>query len=117
MTNPILADFPAYQILGLLQGSNIELTQDKGYCRLAVVQLFIKSFPGDKYEWVRGFQIGTDDKTGVFAYGTGSTITNSPRQKTIHVGAELGDIIQIEGTHYRIDPDHNKNIKLTEVGA
>lgn len=117
MTNAILADHPAVKIHSLAEGHNIELTDDKGYARTGPVALYIRAFPGDRYEFIRSFTIGCDgdDPSNVWAFANTSVLSDSPSDKRAAVGCELGDTIHIEGGDYRVDPASNKNITLTAV--
>lgn len=106
----VLKDYPAKQVIG--GDFDVQLTNDKGYCRTAPISITIKSFPGDKHEWLRDFTIGFDDKDGYWAYSHGSMITAEKQAKQITAGFELGDTIKIEGKAFTIEPDNNHNIKL-----
>jgi hypothetical protein len=113
----LIADFPAVAIFALPTDHDIRLSEYKGNYRTASLSLRIKSFkrtrPG--YEWLSSFTIGCDHKDGVWAYRNATMLTDTPRDKDIAFGAELGDLIRIEGSEYRIEEDHNQNIKLIAV--
>jgi len=110
----VLSDRPGLIVFGL-EGHDIHLDEDKGYCRTGSVPITIRAFPRDKYEWVRNFTLGHDPESGYWAYGRAAMITAEPTARTISLGFELGDTIRIEGRTFTIEPDHNHNIKLTEV--
>lgn len=116
MTNPILADFPAYTVLALPEDHDIILTDDKGYARIAPITFRVKSLKRDKagYEYLRSFTIGCDgdNSENVWVYGNGSMITNSKSSKDFCIGIELGQKIRIEGREYIVEEDANNNIKL-----
>lgn len=113
----ILADHPAVTILALPEDHDMQLTNDKGYCRTGVMSLYVRAFPGDRYEFIRSFTVGcdSDDATKVWAFGNGAMLTAEPRDKEIAVGCDLGDTIRIEGREYRVDPAPNNNIALTAI--
>ena len=112
----LVANFPALMVFGgVSMRSNLQLTEDKGYCRVSSINIVIRAFPKDKYEWIRKFTVGGDDENGVWAYGTGSMITSEQRSTEIAIGYELGDQISIEGKQYVIESAPNHNIKFVEV--
>jgi len=113
----ILADYPAFMVTSLPEGHDIPLTEDKGYCRTSPIVLRIAGFKNEKsgHEYLSGFAIGADDKSGVWAYGRGSMLTAERRAKEYHFGASIGDTIRIEGVDYIIREAANKNIKFEEV--
>jgi hypothetical protein len=84
MTNStftVVADFPAMQVFKI-DAHDIALTEQKGFddtdCRVAKAPIVIKSFTGDKYEYIRKFKIGFDGTDGYWAYGTGAMLTDTP---------------------------------------
>ena len=113
----VLADFPAYTVLALADEANIQLDNDKGYARTSTLTFRVKSFPKDKYEYLRSFTIGCDgdNADNVWAFGNGSTLTAEARSKEYCAGIELGQVLTIEYKQYRVDPAPNKNIKLVAL--
>lgn len=112
----ILKDYPAYTVASLPEGHDIQLDQDKGYCRTSSIVLRIATFKKDgPAEYLSSFTIGADDKKGVWAYGKGSMLTAKKRAKGFHFGASLGDTIRIEGVDYIIAKAPNNNIKFEAV--
>lgn len=110
----ILADHPAKTVYAI--GGPLPLDNDKGYVRTMSIPVFLKAFPGDRHEYIRSFTIGVDAETGEpFAYGNGSMITAETSAKAVALGLSLGDVVEIEGKSYRIEQDHNKNIKLVSA--
>lgn len=112
-----LATFPAFDVIALPEGHDITLSDDHGYCRTAPIAFALKGFPGERYEWVRGFTIGCDgdDPAHVWAFGNGAMLTAETRAKETRVGIELGDRIQIEGADYIVEAAPNHNISLTRA--
>ncbi len=118
MTITILSDRPATTVLALVEGHNIELsTQPGSRCPTAPTPIYIRAFPGDRYEYVRSFTIGCDpsDPSNVWAYANASILSDSPTAKRTAVGCDLGDTIRVEGQDYRVDPASNRNIRLTAI--
>ena len=118
MTNPtltVVADFPAMQVFKI-DAHDIALSDQKDEdCRVSKAPIVIKSFKGDKYEYIRKFKIGFDGTDGYWAYGTGAMLTDTPSKKELLIGFELGDTITIEGHKFRIDPAPNNNIKFVGI--
>jgi hypothetical protein len=113
----ILATYTAFDVLGLSEGADIALSNDKGYVRTAPFAFALKGFPGDRDEWLRAFSIGCDgdNASNVWAYGNGAMITSEARAKEVRIGIELGQTIQIEGQLYKVTAAPNKNIALVAV--
>jgi len=116
-TLSILAEYPAVLVLEIPATMDIQLTNDKGYARTAPFAIYLKSFTRDRYEFIRSFTIGCDgdNPENVWAYGNGSMLTAEERRQETAFGVELGQVIRVEGREFRVEPDHNHNIKLTEV--
>jgi len=111
----ILKIHPAVVILSLVEKHNLYLSVDRGECRIFPMEFYIKSFPGDKHEYIRSFTIGFEDDSGVWAVGKGACITAEKKKRKIAIGASLGDKITIENVEYVIEADYNHNIKFTKV--
>ena len=111
-TMTILADYPAVTVVAAHDGYDIQLDNDKGYARTSNIEFMLRGFPKDKYEYIRSFTIGSDDETGVWAFGNGAMLTSEKRAKKIAIGIELGQTIRVEGRDY-VEAAPNKNIKLT----
>jgi hypothetical protein len=106
--------YPAFDVYPLVEGHNIELHQEAGrVAPTALVDLRIRAFPGDKYEFLRSFTIGADAKgEHPWAFGNASILSSTPTRKGTALGCDLGDLITIEGKQYKVLPDHNHNIKF-----
>ena len=109
----ILANHPAVMVVAAHDGYDIQLDNDKGYARTSKIEFILRGFPKDKYEYIRSFTIGSDDETGVWAYGNGATLTSGKKAKKIAIGIELGQTIRVEGKDYVVEAAPNNNIKLT----
>jgi len=115
--NLLLANYPALSVVNpaaVAGGVNIELNEDKGYCRVGSQEITIRCFPRDKYEYIRNFSFGEADGE-YFCNPVSAMITSSPQAHKVTYGFELGDVIVIEGKEFKLLPDHNNNIKLEAV--
>lgn len=112
----ILANYPALTVINpnsVDTDIDFKLDNDKGYCRVSTQMITIRSFPRDKYEYIRNFYFGEADGE-VFCNPDAVVISSSNKHK-VTVGYELGDEISIEGKKYRLTEAANKNINLVEV--
>jgi len=109
----LVADFPAKSVYSY-EKFNIPLDVEKydGEVRTASASITIRSFAGDKYEYLRDFTVGWDAEGGVWANDNGAMLTAEKRAKKITLGYELGDTIRIEGKLYIIEAAPNHNIKF-----
>lgn len=106
-----VADFPTKAVYSY-EKLNIPLDVERydGEVKTSSITVTIKSFSGDKYEYVRDFTVGWDADSGVWAYGNGAVLSSQNRSKTFSFGYELGDTIKIDGEIYTIEAAPNHNI-------
>lgn len=79
---------------------------------MSSINITIRAFANDKYEWVRNYTVGWDSKDGHWAFGNGSMVTSSKTEQKVYLGYEIGDTINIAGEVLTICAASNHNIKF-----
>ena len=103
----------AAQLVIRSENANIQFNDaDNHGVRKAIIDISIKSFPSDKYEYIRSFYIAYHDDEGYWATPRSATVHSGKSNTKVELGYELGDKIYLEGNKFTIEPDHNGNLKL-----
>lgn len=117
MTDSILANFPAMTVLNpaaVVGGVDIQLDDDKGYCRVSTQLVTLKCFPRDKYEYIRNFYFGYADGK-YFCNPCAAVLSDGPSAHKVTYGIELNKPICIEGQMFILRQAANKNITLEVI--
>lgn len=112
----LLANHPALTVINPKASAtevNFKLDNDKGYCRASTQKITIRSFPRDKYEFVRNFYFGEAD--GEMFCNPDPAVVSSSNKHQVTVGYELGDEVTIEGKKFTLKEAANNNIELVAV--
>lgn len=114
----ILANYPALTVINPAvideEVKNIQLNEDKGYCRVSNQEITIRSLSRDRYEYIRNFYFGSADGE-FFCNPSVAMISSTPSAHKVTIGYELGDTVTIEGKNFILQEAPNHNIKLVEV--
>ena len=113
----LLASYPALTVINpnaFEEPLDLQMTEDKGYCRVCPQEITIRAFPRDKYEYIRNFYFIEADGE-YFCVPSAAMISSSGTEHKATYGFELGDIITVEGKQFRLLEDWNKNIKMERV--
>lgn len=112
----LLANYPALTVINPKAAAtevNFKLDNDKGYCRISTQKITIRSFPRDKYEFVRNFYFGEAD--GEMFCNPDAAVVSTSNKHQVTVGYELGDKVTIEGKKFILKQAANNNIELVAV--